>query len=182
MFCCALTHMSLGMTMICVPSEDSSAWASTQSDQSSLCTQWVAQHPKFHHADTKLWSGRCPGCSVFAGCMGHFVGFVMLWLIMVCKRWQTLLVWILHHFRSSGLLSYILGHISAIGWSVFSSGLSIFALSPIFGIGEIILKGNKPFPNIPCISQMFHFNVFQQCVHGLNYMQNVFHNIFYKAD
>ena len=30
-----------------------SAWASSQSDQSSLCTQWVAKDPSFLHADSK---------------------------------------------------------------------------------------------------------------------------------
>ena len=37
----------------CAPSDDRSAWASTQSDQSSLCTQWVAKDPSFLHADSK---------------------------------------------------------------------------------------------------------------------------------
>ena len=39
--------------MACVPSEDRSAWASAQSDQSSLCTQWVAKDPSFLHADSE---------------------------------------------------------------------------------------------------------------------------------
>ena len=30
-----------------------SAWASAQSDQSSLCTQWVAKDPSFLHADSE---------------------------------------------------------------------------------------------------------------------------------
>ena len=30
-----------------------SAWASAQSDQSSLCGQWVAKDPRFHHADSE---------------------------------------------------------------------------------------------------------------------------------
>ena len=38
----------------CAPSEDlRSAWTSTQSDQSSLCTQWVAKDQSFLHADSK---------------------------------------------------------------------------------------------------------------------------------
>ena len=35
------------------PSEDSDA--SAQSDQSSLCTQWVANDPSFLHADSEDW-------------------------------------------------------------------------------------------------------------------------------
>ena len=38
-----------------------SAWASTQSDQSSLCAQWVAKDPRFLHADSGLIRlGGCP--------------------------------------------------------------------------------------------------------------------------
>ena len=37
----------------CVRRRLRSAWASTQSDQSSLCTQWVAKNPSFHHADSE---------------------------------------------------------------------------------------------------------------------------------
>ena len=39
--------------MTCAPSEDRSAWASTQSDQSSLCAQWVAKDPS---GQRRLWS------------------------------------------------------------------------------------------------------------------------------
>ena len=35
-----------------------SAWASAQSDQSSLCAQWVAKDPSFLHADSEDWSDR----------------------------------------------------------------------------------------------------------------------------
>ena len=40
----------------CAPSEDLDqprAWASAQSDQSSLCTQWVAKDPSFLLADSE---------------------------------------------------------------------------------------------------------------------------------
>ena len=61
-----------------------SAWASAQSDQSSLCAQWVAKDPSFLHADSKdsdqtdqmprlIW--------VFTGGTCHFVDFVMRQLI-----------------------------------------------------------------------------------------------------
>ena len=33
-----------------------SAWAFTQSDQSSLCAQWVAKDPRFLHVDSEDWS------------------------------------------------------------------------------------------------------------------------------
>ena len=33
-----------------------SAWASAQSDQSSLCDQWVAKDPRILHADSEHWS------------------------------------------------------------------------------------------------------------------------------
>ena len=32
------------------------AWASAQTDQSSLCAQWVAKDPSFLHADSEDWS------------------------------------------------------------------------------------------------------------------------------
>ena len=66
----AKTQISLGIGLV---------WS-----ESSLCTQWVAKGPSFHHADSKdsdqtgqmhmlIW--------VFAGRTCHFVGFVMRWLI-----------------------------------------------------------------------------------------------------
>ena len=61
-----------------------SAWASTQSDQSSLCTQWVAKDPRLLHADSEYsdQTGRMPRLIwIFAGRTGHFVGFVMRRLI-----------------------------------------------------------------------------------------------------
>ena len=39
--------------MACVPSEDRSAWAFAQSDQSLLCAQWVVRDPNFLHADSE---------------------------------------------------------------------------------------------------------------------------------
>ena len=68
----------------CVPSEDRSAWASAQSDQSLLCAQWVAKDPSFLHADSEDsdQTGRMPRLIwVFAGRTCHFVGFVMRQLI-----------------------------------------------------------------------------------------------------
>ena len=57
---------------------------STQSDQSSLCTQWVAKDPKLLHTDSEDsdqtgWMPRL--IRVFAGHTYHFDGFVTRWLI-----------------------------------------------------------------------------------------------------
>ena len=41
---------------LCAQQRLRSAWASTQSDQSSLCTLWVAKDPVLLHADCKDWS------------------------------------------------------------------------------------------------------------------------------
>ena len=65
-----------------------SALASAQSDQSSLCAQWVAKQPSFLHVDSEdsdqTW--RIPSLiRVFAGGIGHFVGFVVHWLIQYLK-------------------------------------------------------------------------------------------------
>ena len=37
----------------CAPSELRSSWASAQSDQSSLCAQWVAKNPSFLQVDSE---------------------------------------------------------------------------------------------------------------------------------
>ena len=66
------------------------AWVSTQYDQSSLCTQWVAKDPSFLHADSEDsdQTGRMPRLIwVFAGRTCHFVGFVMRWLILQSGQW-----------------------------------------------------------------------------------------------
>ena len=64
------TQISLGICLV---------WS-----ESSLCTQWVAKGPSFHHADSKDsdQTGRMSMLIwVFAGRTCHFVGFVMRWLI-----------------------------------------------------------------------------------------------------
>ena len=47
--------------MACAPSEDRSAWASAQSDQSLHCTQWVAQDPRLLRLVrcSNLYEGHC---------------------------------------------------------------------------------------------------------------------------
>ena len=54
-----------------------------QSDQSSLCTQWIAKNPMYLHADSKDsdQTGRMSRLIwVFAGHTGHFIAFVKLLL------------------------------------------------------------------------------------------------------
>ena len=73
------------------------------SDQSSLCTQWVAYEPSFLHEDSEDsdQTGRMPRLIlVFAGRTCHFVGFVLKRLICnsifsvwfspeACVWWRT---------------------------------------------------------------------------------------------
>ena len=57
--------------------------------ESSLHILKVAKDPRFLHGDSKDWSDR-PVVQlvwVFAGCTGHFVGFVLTWL--KCQRRLT---------------------------------------------------------------------------------------------
>ena len=68
---------------LCAQRRLGSAWASTQSDQSSLCAQWVAEDSMFLYVDSEDsdQTGRMPRLIwVFTGRKGHFVGFVMRWL------------------------------------------------------------------------------------------------------
>ena len=62
--------------------------------ESSLCTLWVAKDPLFLHADSEdsdqtlrmprlIW--------VFAGHTGHFVGFVLQWLICFSRNYAALM-------------------------------------------------------------------------------------------
>ena len=65
---------------LCAQRRPGSALASAQSDQSSLCSQWVAKETSFLHADSEDsdQTGRMPRLIwVFAGRTNHFVGFVM---------------------------------------------------------------------------------------------------------
>ena len=60
--------------MACAPSERS-AWASAQSDQSSLCAQWPAKDPSFLHADTEDWVDAQADLRLHWS-LHYFVGFV----------------------------------------------------------------------------------------------------------
>ena len=68
-------------TNLCAQQRLRSAWVSTQSDQSSLYA-WrsivsIATH--YAHSKDSDQNERMPRLIwVFAGCTGHFVGFVML--------------------------------------------------------------------------------------------------------
>ena len=70
-------------TYMCAQRRLRSAWASAQSDRSSLCALGVAKDPSFLHADSEDsdQSGRIPRLIwVFDGRTCHFVGFVTSWL------------------------------------------------------------------------------------------------------
>ena len=65
-----------------------SAWASLQSDQSSLCAQWVAKDPSFLHADNEdsYQTGQMPRLVwVFAGHM--LILLVLSWCGSYYSRW-----------------------------------------------------------------------------------------------
>ena len=67
--------------------------------ESSLCAQWVAKDPTFLHADSEdsdqTW--RMPRLIwVLAGCICHFVGFVMMQLIYCCNDPMISPMWFDH--------------------------------------------------------------------------------------
>ena len=77
--CPAKTQMSLGIRPV---------WS-----EYSLCAQWVAYDPSLLPADgaDSDQNGRMPRkIWVFAGCTGHFVGFVMPRWWCVCIEWGVL--------------------------------------------------------------------------------------------
>ena len=74
---------------LCAQRRLRSALASAQSNQSSLCTQWVAEDPMFHHADSEDFdqTRQMPRLiRVFAVCTCHSVGFFMRRLISHCVK------------------------------------------------------------------------------------------------
>ena len=78
---------------LCTQRRFGSAWMSMQSDQSSLCTQWVAKDPRVLHVDRED-SDQTGRIWVFAGCTGHWFCFVVLRLgclsVTRFKRWNCL--------------------------------------------------------------------------------------------
>ena len=71
---------------LCTQRRRRSAWASAQSDQSSLGALLVSKDPNILQADSEDWlDWAMPRLIwVFAGCTGHFVVFCTLWL-----KWNT---------------------------------------------------------------------------------------------
>ena len=92
-------------TDLCAQRRLRSAWASAQSDQSSLCAQWVAKDPNFLYAERKDsdQNGRMPRLIwVFAGRTCHFVGFVMRRLnYVVLNFWETILSYLISFTRDT---------------------------------------------------------------------------------
>ena len=71
-----------------------SAWASAQSDQSSLCAQWVAKDPSFLYADSEDsdQTGRMPRLIwVFAGC-------TVTLLVLSCRGPYIFCKFYVHYF------------------------------------------------------------------------------------
>ena len=80
---------------VCAKRRLRSAWASAQSDQSSICAQWVAKDPRFLHADREDsdQTGRMPRLIwVFTGrtaillvlsCRGSFI----TWYLPACIQY-----------------------------------------------------------------------------------------------
>ena len=86
---CWWLHLGRLMTKptqwLCAQRSLRSAWASAQSDQSSLCAQWEATNPISLHAgneDSDQTGQMLRQNWVFAGSTCHFVGFVMRRLII----------------------------------------------------------------------------------------------------
>ena len=89
--------MTKPIKWLCAQRRLRSAWASAQSDQSSLCTQWVAKDPSFLHADSEDsdqtgWMPRliwvCAGRTLILlvlSCCGSYYNYEPLYTI-----WQIL--------------------------------------------------------------------------------------------
>ena len=67
--------------MTCVPSKDRTAWASAQSDQSSLCAFWEGKVPMLLHADSKGWLHLADVQADLSLCWGAHV----IWLVLSCR-------------------------------------------------------------------------------------------------
>ena len=99
------TKMSRLMTKptkwLCAQRRLRSAWTCAQSDQSSLCAQWVAKNQSFfmRTAKTDQTVRMSRLIRVFAGCTYHFFGFVMRWL-----KWSITVLQKCWMSKSNGLL------------------------------------------------------------------------------
>ena len=114
------THYSLQMSQdttkptkwVCAQRRFRSAWASAQSDQSSLCAQYVAKDPSFLHADSEdsNQTGGCPGWSkswlgAHSFCWLCHIEFFneieMMWQINIewkSYEWKYISFLLFHHF------------------------------------------------------------------------------------
>ena len=116
-----MSRLVTKQTMLCTQRRLTSAWASAQSDQSSLCAQWVAKGPSFLHADSEdsdqtgwmprlIWvfAGRTTILLVLLWGGSYFVAksevancMIDVWLIYeIIKILHTIKIFI---FRESGL-------------------------------------------------------------------------------
>ena len=87
---------------ICAKRRLRSAWASAQSDQSSLCVQWVAKDPRFLHADSEDWSDWADAQADLSlrWAHTHFVGFVLrqlLYLVSTLLSTPEILILVASH-------------------------------------------------------------------------------------
>ena len=96
-----ISNMSRDMTnptkWLCAQRRLRSAWASAQSDQSSLCAKWVGKGPSFLHADSEDsdQTGRMPRLIwVFAGCTATLLvlsccgSYVWIFAVKIKKHTQ----------------------------------------------------------------------------------------------
>ena len=115
---------------LCAQRRLRSAWASAQTDQSSLCAQWVAKDPSFLHADSEDWSdwvnaqaGWMPRLIwIFAGrtcCIVRFVmrrlifftivAMLLLWFILIVNvRPLSVCLWLTVQFIQDSIVAICL--------------------------------------------------------------------------
>ena len=93
------SYMSHNMTKptkwLCTQQRLRSAWASTKSDQSSMCTQLVAKDLSSLHTDSEDWSNWADAQADLSLHWAHtqFVGFVMSRLISLSSIFVTACIW-----------------------------------------------------------------------------------------
>ena len=120
-----------------------SAWASTQSDQSSLCAQWVAKDPSFLHADSEDSDQTDPPSLiwVFAGCT----------LILLVFSWRGSFYCLTNRnfsitHQDKEMLPYMEGS-CMMSWHLLTSGFDII-IAPLWKSGAIL---DLPCPVIPSV-------------------------------
>ena len=129
-----------------------SALASAQSDQSSLCAQWVAKDPNFLHADSEGsdQTGRMPRLIwIFAGRTCHFVGFVMRRLIYIPRImlfWESLLIAGHYSFRLQKFLVLLFFAFGINNLSFRQSNKWLFDTQIIFKLYLAMFIKSRPNP------------------------------------